>query len=146
MTVTELGSDGRGRDHLVLMQPILARNTEAALILNPPFLNRADCRFVRFLNLGGFIFCPFLLPFRDAKKLLNATPKSAIDCCNGILETSLNHSRYESLLSLSDTDFLQISSYRELRRAGTLARFANRLLTQRQCIVPNNTNTTKEPR
>src|SRR4028119_2378152 len=93
MTVTELGSDGRGRDHLVFMHPILAKKTLVPLTLNPPLLKRADCLFVRFLNLGRFTFFPFLLPLMDAKKLLNATPKSATDCCNGILETSLIHSR-----------------------------------------------------
>jgi hypothetical protein len=60
--VTELGSDGRGRDHLVLIHPILAKKTLAALMLNPPFRKRADCLFVRFLNLGGLTFLPFLFP------------------------------------------------------------------------------------
>ena len=69
ITVTELGLDGRGRDHLVLIQPILAKKTLAALMLNPPFLKRADCLFVRFLNLEGLTFLPFLLPLSEAKKV-----------------------------------------------------------------------------
>jgi hypothetical protein len=36
MTVTELGSEGSGLDHLVLMFPILARYTFPALIEKPP--------------------------------------------------------------------------------------------------------------
>ncbi len=41
---------------------------------------------------------PFLLPFVELKKFLSAWFKSFKDCCNGILETSDNHSLYSVFL------------------------------------------------
>ena len=105
MMVTEVGSLGKGLDHLVLMAPTFAMFTLPFWIENPRCVNLADCRLALRLNLGKFTFGPLRLPLRDSKKFLNATPKSWTDCCNATTDTSDNQLRSVVFLACVITSF-----------------------------------------
>jgi len=69
ITVTLEGLEGNGRLQTILKSPIFAKVTQCWLTVKPLSVNLADCLDLRFLNLGGLTFLPFLSPLQDAKKL-----------------------------------------------------------------------------
>ncbi len=58
---------------------------------NPDLVKLAACLLLRFLNLGGLILVPFLLPCRELKKFLYAVERFFNDCCNETAETWFSH-------------------------------------------------------
>jgi len=96
ITVTELASDGRLRDHRTGTSPIFgSRSRPLSSTLNRLFLvKRMACRLsLRERKRGGATLRPLRLPVIEAKKLRYATFRSARACCKTTDETSPSHAR-----------------------------------------------------
>lgn len=87
--VTELGTDGRSRDHRTRTSPTFARyNRPSGRTLKPLRVSRKDCRVsLRDVNLGLPTFRPRRLPFTELKKFWYARCASRTDCTSATLAT-----------------------------------------------------------